>query len=113
VLIPEAELAPGVKMLRLKDLFNIGVDWSTEGRVLSYKGDLLADARAAKAPIIQWLPPGEAVPCTLVTQEGEQKGYCEPGVTGELDRVVQFERTGFARIDTVSREGIIAYFTHK
>jgi glutamyl-tRNA synthetase len=113
VLIPEAELAPGVKMLRLKDLFNIGMDWTTEGRVLSYKGDQLADARAAKAPIIQWLPPEEAVPCTLVTQEGEQKGYCEPGVTGEPDRVVQFERTGFARIDSVSREGIIAYFTHK
>ncbi len=29
-----------------------------------------------------------------------------------LDRVVQFERFGFVRIDSVSGDGVVAYFTH-
>ena len=66
-----------------------------------------------KPAIIQWLPAQATVPCTLLTQEGEMKGACEPLVRTELDKVVQFERVGFARIDGVDASGIRAYFTHK
>jgi glutamyl-tRNA synthetase len=41
------------------------------------------------------------------------KGACETLVTKELSKVVQFERVGFARIDSVGASGITAYFTHK
>jgi glutamyl-tRNA synthetase len=41
------------------------------------------------------------------------KGVCEPQVRTELKNVVQFERVGFARIDTADASGIRAYFTHK
>ena len=31
----------------------------------------------------------------------------------DLDKVVQFERVGFARIDSADASGITAYLTHK
>jgi glutamyl-tRNA synthetase len=113
VLIPKAELVPGTAMLRLKDLFNVKIAWNGNTPSFSYGGDSLADARAVKAHIVQWLPAQATVPCTLLTQEGEMKGACEPAVRSELGKVVQFERVGFVKIDTVGDDGVLAYFTHK
>jgi len=112
-LIPKAELVSGTAMLRLKDLFNVKIAWNGETPTFSYGGDSLADARAAKARIIQWLPAQAIVPCTLITQEGEVKGACEPAVKEEAGKVVQFERVGFVKIDAVDASGVRAYFTHK
>ena len=112
-LVPGSEIAPGTTMIRLKDLFNVKIAWDGETPSFSYGGDSLADARAAKARIVQWLPAEGAVPCTLVTQEGEVKGCCEPLVRKELGKVVQFERVCFSRIDSAGEDGITAYFTHK
>lgn len=113
VLLPGEELEKGHGLIRLKDLFNIEVTGLGRGLQARFTGDSLAEARAQKAPIIQWLPAGGCVPCTLVTPSGNRSGVCEPGVAGEKGEVVQFERVGFARIDTVTEEGIIAYFTHR
>jgi glutamyl-tRNA synthetase len=113
VMIPKSEIVPGTTMVRLKDLFNVKIAWNGDIPVFSYAGDSLADARAAKARIIQWLPAQATLPCTLLTQEGEVKGACEPQVRAELKNVVQFERVGFARIDDEDMSGIRAYFTHK
>jgi glutamyl-tRNA synthetase len=113
VVIPRAELMHGIPMIRFKDLFNVKVTWDQDMPNLEYAGDSLADARSAKAPIIQWLPVQEMVSCTLRTQEGDIQGTCEPAVKKELGNVVQFERVCFARIDAVSDEGVTAYFTHK
>jgi glutamyl-tRNA synthetase len=113
VLIPGGEISEGISMIRLKDLFNVRVSWDAGTPVFTYSGDSLADARAAKARIIQWLPSQDTVPCTLLTPEGEMKGVSEPRVTKEILKVVQFERVGFARIDRVDGSGIQAYFTHK
>jgi glutamyl-tRNA synthetase len=114
VILPSAELSDRSRtLIRLKDLFNISAEHDHVRPHLSYAGDSLADARAAKAPIIQWLPAGCEVPCTLRTPDGDVSGACEPAVKGELGRVVQFERVGFARIDSVTDDGIVAYLTHK
>jgi glutamyl-tRNA synthetase len=113
VLLPKSEIVPGTTMVRLKDLFNVKIEWDEGTPSFSYGGDSLAEARAAKAHIIQWLPAQVAVPCILLTQEGEMKGACEPLVQQEPGRVVQFERVGFARIDAVDAVGVRAYFTHK
>jgi len=113
VLLPKSEIVPGTAMVRLKDLFNVKIAWEGMSPSFSYGGDSLADARAAKARIIQWLPAQATVPCTLLTQEGEMKGACEPQVRSDLNKVVQFERVGFARIDSADMSGITAYFTHK
>lgn len=114
VILPSAELADRSRtFIRLKDLFNVSVEHDHARPHLMYTGDSLADARAAKAPIIQWLPADQHVPCMLKTPEGDIAGACEPAVANEAGKVVQFERVGFAKIDSVTDIGIIAYFTHK
>jgi glutamyl-tRNA synthetase len=100
-------------MIRLKDLFNVRVAETDEGYMLSYAGEDLADARAAKAPIIQWLPAESFLPAVLVTPEGPVAGACEPGAGTVQGKVVQFERVGFARIDRVEPQELIAYFCHR
>jgi len=100
-------------MVRLKDLFNVKIAWNGSIPKFSYTGESLAEARAAKAPIIQWLPAQDSVACTLLTQEGEMSGACEPLVKKELGNVVQFERIGFVRIDAAGNNGVRAYFTHR
>jgi glutamyl-tRNA synthetase len=112
VLLPRQEISPGTAMIRLKDLFNVTIAWNGSTPSFSHAGDSLADARAAKARIIQWLPAQDTVPCTLLTPEGEMTGACEPAVRNETGNVVQFERVGFVRIDAVSDHGIRAYLTH-
>ncbi|MDD1700537.1 MAG: glutamate--tRNA ligase [Methanoregula sp.] len=111
--LPRGDITHDTAMVRLKDLFNVTISWDGSIPSFAYAGDSLAEARAAKAHIIQWLPAQGAVPCTLLTQEGEITGVCEPLVTKELGNVVQFERVGFARIDAVGNDGVTAYFTHK
>jgi glutamyl-tRNA synthetase len=113
VLVPAEEIEKGPGMIRLKDLFNVRISYEGEIPVFTYTGDALADARACKAPIIQWLPVDCALPCTLRKPEGDVQGVCEPGVVREADAVVQFERIGFARIDDVSGDRICAYFCHR
>jgi glutamyl-tRNA synthetase len=113
VLLPKSEVSPDVTMLRLKDLFNVKISWENGTPVFTYAGDSLADARAAKAHIVQWLPAQATIPCTILTQEGEMTGACEPAVRSELGKVIQFERVGFVKIDAFSDAGIVAYFTHK
>jgi len=112
-LLPKSEIHRGTTMVRLKDLFNVKISWDGDIPSFSYGGDSLAEARAEKAHIIQWLPSQTAMPCTLVTQEGLVQGCCEPLVKNEKDKVVQFERVCFARIDSTANDMIVAYFTHK
>ena len=100
-------------MLRLKDLFTVKISWDNGTPTFTYAGDSLADARAAKAHIVQWLPAQATVPCTILTQDGDIVGACEPAVRSELGKVIQFERVGFVKIDAVGDEGIVAYYTHK
>jgi glutamyl-tRNA synthetase len=113
VLLPGSEITPEVTMVRLKDLFNVKIAWNGNIPTFSYAGESLPEARAAKAPIIQWLPSQDSVNCTLLTQEGQIPGACEPAVKQELGKVVQFERVGFVKIDAVGNDGVKAYFTHK
>lgn len=109
VLLPRSEIETG-RILRLKDLFNIRI--TGEGSA-EYAGDSLAEARAAKAPIVQWLPADAGVPCSLLTPEGTSDGYCEAAVQNYDQKIVQFERVGFARIDSVKDGHVTAYFTHR
>ncbi|MBT8507471.1 glutamine--tRNA ligase [Methanomicrobiaceae archaeon CYW5] len=109
---PEDEVAtPG--LVRFKDLFNVRIGESGGIPTFVYDGDSLEEARAERAPIVQWLPKGETVPCSLHTPDGIVHGLCERGVMDEYDRVVQFERVGFVRVDEVTEHNVSAYFTHR
>jgi glutamyl-tRNA synthetase len=114
VYIPKADLdlACG-KMIRLKDLFNITLGEGRDCLVAKFAGKSLDEARKAKVPIIQWLPPAHTIPCVLHTPEGEMKGYCEPMVALDMGKVVQFERVGFVRIEKATAMLIVAYWGHR
>lgn len=109
VVLPKAEVAD-VGMIRLKDLFNI--EMTGEGEA-AYAGDDLAAARAVKAPIVQWLPEGAGIPCTVLSPEGTLTGLCEAAVAGYAGKTVQFERVGFVRIGRVDETGVVGYFSHR
>ncbi|MDD3070807.1 MAG: glutamate--tRNA ligase, partial [Methanoculleus horonobensis] len=108
ILLPRADIE-GKSMVRLKDLYNVKIEWDGDALRVSYAGDSLEEARHEKAPIIQWLPADAKLPCTLLRQDGSLEGFCEPSVAGEADSVVQFERIGFARVDSVEGGRVSAY----
>ncbi|MDN7013413.1 glutamate--tRNA ligase [Methanoculleus sp. FWC-SCC3] len=112
ILLPRADIE-GRSMVRLKDLYNIRIAWDGDTPRVSYAGDSLEEARSEKAPIIQWLPADAKLPCTLLRQDENLEGFCEPPVAGETGNVVQFERIGFARVDSVEGGRVSAYFAHR
>lgn len=112
VAVPAGELE-GHGLVRLKDLYNVRIGREDGDLILTYAGDALDDARREKAPIIQWLPPDQAVPCILRHPEGDREGLCESRVAGELERVIQFERVGFGRVDAADSDGIVVYWAHR
>ncbi len=46
----------------------------------------------------------------MLSQDGEYAGVEGRGREEERDKVVQFERFGFVRIDGVGGDGVVAYF---
>ncbi len=96
--------------IRLKDLYNIEIT-SIEPFQARCIGDSLDIVRKERIPIAQWVPE-DNLPVKVMAPHGKFTGLGETGIVEELDNVVQFERFGFCRIDSVDDE-IIAYFTHK
>lgn len=113
VLVQRSDLDGKPSMLRLKDLFNVTPLYGSSPCTGSYAGDALADARAAKAPIVQWLPPSYNMPCQMHHPDGTVFGYCEVEVASYVGKTVQFERTGFVRVDRVDDEGVVVYYSHR
>ncbi len=103
-------LADGEK-LRLKDLYNIQVTGLSPltARFIGTDMDLV---KKEKARIIHWAPL-DGLKVRVLSPDGEYSGIGERGIEKELDKVVQFERFGFVRIDSVSGDEIVAFYTHK
>jgi glutamyl-tRNA synthetase len=114
VLVPKADAeADCGRMVRLKDLFNIKLGEEKDCLTVTYAGKSLDEARKAKAPIIQWLPPAHTIPCILHKPDGDLTGYCEPMVALDVGKMVQFERVGFVRIEKATAMLIEAYWGHR
>ncbi len=96
--------------LRLKDLYNIEIK-SISPPEAKFIGTDMELVKKEKARIIHWVPP-DGLKVRVLSPDGEYIGIGERGVEKELDKVVQFERYGFVRIDSVDSE-VVAYFTHK
>jgi len=103
------KLAVGDKV-RLKDLYNIEIT-STAPLQARYLGDSVKAIKKERKRIIHWAPV-DGVPVTVLAPHGQFEGIGEQQIARELDRLVQFERFGFCRIDSVDH-GIVAYFAHK
>jgi len=97
--------------LRLKDLYNIQITGLSplSARFIGTDMDLV---KKEKARIIHWAP-ADGQKVRVLSPDGEYSGIGERGIEKELDRVVQFERFGFVRIDSVKEDEVVAYYTHK
>ena len=98
-------------ILRLKDFCNIEI--TSLSPLQAKLSDVSLEAlKKAKAKIIHWAPV-DGIPVKVRGPEGDIEGIGEHGIAAELDKIVQFERFGFCRIDAVNGEKVVAYFAHK
>jgi glutamyl-tRNA synthetase len=97
-------------VIRLMNLFNVGLECEGKCHLVS---EGVAEARAAGAHIVQWLPTGTGKPLTVVMHDAKAvDGSVEPSaMEGGLPATFQFYRFGFVR---VMMEGGVAvgYYTH-
>ena len=97
----------GATKIRLKDLCNVDID----DEKAIYKGNDLAAIKQGYK-IIHWVSV-DSIPMTVLMPDGSKiAGFGEKGLLDEIDKIVQLERFGFVRIESISPE-IIAIFTHK
>jgi glutamyl-tRNA synthetase len=106
-MVDSDNMKPG-DLIRLKDLYNVKIT-STGPLCAEYIGNDISVLKKG-AKIIHWAPE-DGISVRVIGPDGEFHGIAEKGVKDELNNVVQFERFGFARIDTIN-EVVLAYFTH-
>jgi len=102
-------------IVRLMELFNVRIERLEENHVLaSFHSEHYNEAKRVGAPLIHWLPEGEGLPCKVIMPDNSViNGLAERSFGSvTLDKIVQFERFGFVRVDKISEE-IIVFFTHK
>jgi glutamyl-tRNA synthetase len=98
--------------IRLKYLCTVKVE-STEPLVAKVVDR--ATEPATEMPVIQWAPT-DGIKVIVKRPDGIDEGIGEPLIATERGNVVQFERYGFVRIDSVvekeTETEVVAYFTH-
>ena len=103
-------MAVGSK-IRLKDLGNVEIT-SLSPLTAKMIDNSMDTAKKDKMKIIHWAPLN-GVKVTVLGPDGNVSGIGELQIKEEEDKVVQFERFGFCRIDAVSGDEVVAYFAHK
>jgi len=78
-----------------------------------YVGDDITAVREEGVDVVHWVP-ADGPELRLRTIDGDVTGAAEPGVLDyDCDDMLQFERIGFARVDSVDPDGeSVAYFAH-
>ena len=102
-------------VIRLMELFNVKVKKaSKKGVEAVFHSQSYEDARRLSVPLVHWLPFAIGISCEVVMPDASSvKGIAEDECKKlHKDDIVQFERFGFVRIDSVDKE-ITAYFAHR
>ncbi|MFB6171166.1 MAG: glutamate--tRNA ligase [Haloarculaceae archaeon] len=77
-----------------------------------FTGESIDVVREEGVDVVHWVPADRNVPTTLRTMDGDVTGRAEPGLTDHRpDDLLQFERVGFARLDSVDDEAV-CYYAH-
>ncbi len=98
--------------VRLMEAFNVVVEGKNKIITVRYHSKPLEEARKRRARLIQWVPE-ENIGVTVISSTGNIHGLGERALGGLKEGdLVQFERYGFVRIDSVDEE-IVAYFAHE
>jgi glutamyl-tRNA synthetase len=98
------------KVLRLMDAVNILI-----GDEVTYHSTSLEDARKNGAKIVHWVPFSSNNPVELVMPDASLlNGLIEPASREiRVGDVVQLERVGFARLDSLKGGKLTFYYAHK
>jgi glutamyl-tRNA synthetase len=92
--------------VRLKELYNV---------IIYKSAECTGEKVLQKMPKIQWVPQEDKISVNVVMPDAKIiKGVGEPAIAKEkVGAVIQFQRFGFVRIDSVSKECVTCYFGHK
>lgn len=104
------------KIIRLMSLFNVQIENVAKEVVEAiYYSESHEEARKLEAPLIHWIPTGTGIDCSVVMPDAAiTRGLAEDGCRKlETNDIVQFERFGFARVETVDSRGLKAYYAHR
>jgi len=102
-------------VIRLMELFNLRVESADETSIVaSFHSQSYDEARRMNVPLVHWIPAWSGLPCSVIMPDGSiVTGLVEDALRNALvDEIVQFERFGFARVDSVG-EKITVYFAHR
>ena len=111
----DAANAEAGKVIRLMELFNVKIEnASADSAEAVFASESYEDVRKAKAQLIHWVPMGEEYPCRAVMPdasvvEGMAESACKKL---KPTSVIQFERFGFVRVDSVDAK-LTVYYAHK
>lgn len=102
------------KLVRLMGVMNIEIKEISEKHIVAeYHSQDYRKARERKIPFIHWLPEGKGIEARVVMPDAsELVGIAEETCLSlNADDIIQFERFGFCRVDSVNP--FLAYYTHK
>ncbi len=100
--------------IRLMELFNVRITSIPPSALTAvYISESHVEARKLGARVIHWIPSGSGIPTDILMPDGSTvTGLCEHACSGlRRGDMVQFERFGFARIDSVDAT-LVARFAH-
>jgi glutamyl-tRNA synthetase len=101
------------EVLRLKDLYNIQIlEIHPEDITAAYVEGGVEVIRKNQGRIIHWAP-RDGVSVTVLKPDGVDMGVGERGICDALGEVVQFERYGFVRVDSIKESTVTVCFAHK
>ncbi len=103
------------KRIRLMGLFNLQVqDLSQHEARAVFQSESHNDAKRANATLIHWLLYDTGIPCEVIMPNTDiVKGLAESSCKGlKPDSIIQFERFGFVRVDSVDGK-LITCFAHR
>jgi glutamyl-tRNA synthetase len=112
----DAETFRRGSLVRLMGLLNMEVEeiWEDSGEAL-FKDYEVSTALRARAPLIHWVPSDPHVEVDLLWLDASTK-HClgEMGLLEErIGSIVQMERIGYARVDSLEEDKVSLIFSHK
>ncbi len=111
----DLNILKGKRVIRFMELFNVQIEKVRKSLVeASFLSESYEEARKLGAQLIHWIPLDEGVPCEVVKPDASVvKGVAEEACRKlEPNKIVQFQRFGFVRVDEVN-EKLVTYFAHR
>jgi len=111
----DANLMKSKDIVRFMGLFNIQIENVQRGVIEAfYHSKSHEEAKKLGAPLIHWIPAETGIPCEVVMPDATTaRGIAEEACRQlKPDDIIQFERFGFVRVDSVDWK-LSAYFAHR